>query len=63
MAAPTYYLKPNVLAEPLIGGRYAWTHLIPPVNAGMNIVDRHLGIMKSFIQAPRCTSPRSRIRR
>lgn len=52
MAAPTYYLKPNVLAEPLIGGWYAWTHLVSPVNAGMNIVDRHLGIMKSFVQAP-----------
>lgn len=52
MTQETYYLKPNVLAEPLIGGWYAWTHLIPPVNAGMNIVDRHLSIMRSFVQAP-----------
>jgi L-ascorbate metabolism protein UlaG (beta-lactamase superfamily) len=47
-----HYLKPNVLAEPLIGGWYAWTHLIPPANAGMNVVDRHLKIMRSFVQAP-----------
>ncbi|MDP9121077.1 MAG: MBL fold metallo-hydrolase [Acidobacteriota bacterium] len=46
------YLKPNVLTEPLVCNWYAWTHLIPPVPAGMNIVDRHLSIMKSFIQAP-----------
>lgn len=47
-----FYLKPNVLAEPLIGGWYAWTHLIPPVPAGMNIVERHLKILNSFIKAP-----------
>jgi len=47
-----YFLKPNVLAEPLIGGWYAWTHLIAPATAGMNILDRHLNIMRSFIQAP-----------
>lgn len=46
------YLKPNVLAEPLVCNWYAWTHLIQPATAGRNIVDRHLSIMKSFIQAP-----------
>jgi L-ascorbate metabolism protein UlaG (beta-lactamase superfamily) len=46
------YLKPNVLAEPLVCNWYAWTHLIQPVTAGRNIVDRHLSIMKSFVQAP-----------
>jgi len=46
------YLKPNVLTEPLICNWYAWTHLIQPVTAGRNIVDRHLSIMKSFAQAP-----------
>src|SRR3954464_8649425 len=47
-----YFLKPNVLAEPLIGGWYAWTHLIAPATPCMNILDRHLNIMRSFIQAP-----------
>lgn len=46
------YLKPNVLAEPLVCGWYAWTHLIQPLTAGRNIVDRHLSIMKSFVQSP-----------
>jgi len=46
------YLKPNVLAEPLVCGWYAWTHLIQPATAGRNIVERHLSIMKSFVEAP-----------
>ena len=46
------YLKPNVLTEPLVCNWYAWTHLIQPATAGRNIVERHLTIMKSFIQTP-----------
>src|ERR1043166_9160402 len=46
------YLKSNVLTEPLVSNWYAWTHLIPPVQAGMNVMDRHLSVMKSFVQAP-----------
>jgi len=46
------YLKPNVVAEPLVCGWYAWTHLIQPATAGHNIVERHQSIMKSFVQAP-----------
>jgi L-ascorbate metabolism protein UlaG (beta-lactamase superfamily) len=46
------YLRPNVLAEPLVCQWYAWTHLIQPATAGCNIVNRHLSIMKSFVQAP-----------
>ena len=41
-----------MLAEPLICNWYAWTHLIQPVTAGINIVDRHLTIMRSFVQNP-----------
>ena len=46
------FLKPNVLAEPLVCNWYAWTHLIQPLTAGRNIVDRHLTIMRSFVQNP-----------
>lgn len=46
------YLRPNILAEPLICNWYAWTHLVQPITAGCNIVDRHLNIMRSFVQAP-----------
>ena len=46
------YLKPNAVIEPLIDLWYAWSHLISPATAAMNIVSRHLVIMDSFISAP-----------
>jgi L-ascorbate metabolism protein UlaG (beta-lactamase superfamily) len=46
------YLKPNVVLEPLIDRWYAWSHLISPATAAMNIAGRHLKIMNSFIQSP-----------
>ena len=46
------YLRPNVVAEPLIDHWYAWSHLIPPATAAMNIVGRHLKIMESYVKAP-----------
>src|SRR5580692_1938813 len=48
----SFYLKPNVVIEPLVGRWYAWPHLISPATAAMNIVGRHLKIMNSYIQAP-----------
>jgi L-ascorbate metabolism protein UlaG (beta-lactamase superfamily) len=47
-----YYLKPTVKVEPLIWQWYAWSHLISPATAACNIVNRHLKIMQSFIEAP-----------
>jgi L-ascorbate metabolism protein UlaG (beta-lactamase superfamily) len=46
------YLKPNVVVEPLFGGWYAWTHLISPATAAMNVAGRHMSIMQSYAQAP-----------
>src|SRR5258708_19990265 len=46
------YLRPNVVLEPLIDKWYAWSHLISPATAAMNIVGRHLTIMESFLLAP-----------
>ena len=46
------YLKPNVVMEPLYQQWYAWPHLISPATAAMNVVDRHLKIMNSYIQSP-----------
>lgn len=46
------YLKPNVVFEPLVDQWYAWSHLISPATAAMNIVGRHLKIMESFLLAP-----------
>ncbi len=46
------YLLPNVILEPLFDRWYAWSHLISPATAAMNITGRHLKIMNSYIQAP-----------
>jgi L-ascorbate metabolism protein UlaG (beta-lactamase superfamily) len=47
------YLKPNVALEALIDRWYAWSHLISPATAVMNIKDRHLKIMDSYVQNPK----------
>ncbi|HVI44934.1 MAG TPA: MBL fold metallo-hydrolase [Chitinophaga sp.] len=47
-----WFLKPNVIIEPLIERWYAWSHLISPATAAMNITGRHLKIMNSYIQSP-----------
>src|ERR1044072_6807327 len=46
-----WYLKPNVVIEPLMERWYAWAHLISPATAAMNIVGWHLKIMNSYIQS------------
>ncbi|HSU49338.1 MAG TPA: MBL fold metallo-hydrolase [Segetibacter sp.] len=46
------YLKPNVVFEPLVDNWYAWSHLISPATAAMNIVGRHLTIIDSYLSAP-----------
>jgi L-ascorbate metabolism protein UlaG (beta-lactamase superfamily) len=48
----SYYLKPNVMVEPLVDGWYAWAHLIPPATAARNLTERHLRIMDSYIESP-----------
>jgi L-ascorbate metabolism protein UlaG (beta-lactamase superfamily) len=52
MSSRTYYLKSNVVAEPLIDGWYAWAHLIPPATLSRNVTERHLKILESYIDAP-----------
>ena len=47
-----YYVKPNVMAEPLVDGWYAWAHLIPPATAARNLTERHIRIMDSYIESP-----------
>jgi hypothetical protein len=47
----SWYLKPNVVIEPLVERWYAWAHLISPATAAMNIAGRHLKIMNSYIQS------------
>jgi len=52
MSGQKFYLKPNVVIEPLIDRWYAWAHLVSPATAAMNIVERHLKIMESYVSAP-----------
>ena len=47
-----WYLKPNLVLEPLFDRWYAWSHLISPATSAMNIVNRHLKILNSYIQSP-----------
>lgn len=56
MSAEKLFLKPNVVVEPLVDHWYAWSHLIPPATAAMNIVGRHLKIMESYVKAPQVHS-------
>jgi L-ascorbate metabolism protein UlaG (beta-lactamase superfamily) len=46
------YLRQNVQVEPLVERWYAWSHLISPATAAMNVVDRHLSIMESYVKNP-----------
>ena len=46
------YLRQNVVVEPLVDQWYAWTHLVSPATAAMNIVERHLKIMESYVNSP-----------
>ena len=47
------YLKQNVAIEALMDRWYAWSHLVSPATAAMNIKDRHLKIMESYIKNPK----------
>ena len=48
-----FYLKQNVVIEPLVDQWYAWAHLISPATAAKNIEGRHLKILNSFIKSPK----------
>jgi L-ascorbate metabolism protein UlaG (beta-lactamase superfamily) len=45
-------LGSGVVVEPLIDQWYAWPQLLSPVQAAMNLVERHLKIMDSYVKAP-----------
>lgn len=47
-----YFLKPNVIAEPLVNEWYAQPFLISPATAALTIAFSHLKIMASYINNP-----------
>jgi len=46
------YLKQNIQVEPLVNGWYAWVHLLSPVTNALNLAERYLNIMDSYISSP-----------
>lgn len=48
-----FYLRQNVQVEPLFNQWYAWTHLIAPQTAAMNIANSHVKKMQSYVAAPK----------
>jgi len=47
-----YYLKPNIIAEPLVNQWYAHPFLISPTTAAMIVAFLHLRILSSYINNP-----------
>lgn len=45
-------LRRDVIVEPIWDDWYAWSFLIPPIQAGMYVNGRHLPLMESFVAAP-----------
>jgi L-ascorbate metabolism protein UlaG (beta-lactamase superfamily) len=46
------YLRQDIIAQPLVLRWQAWPQLLFPPTAALNVVGRHLKIMRSFVQAP-----------
>jgi len=46
------YLKPDVIAEPLINQWYAWIYLVSPATAARYLTQSQFKVMQSFIDAP-----------
>ena len=50
MAADLLYLKEDAYFEPLINHWFAWSYLVPPVQAARYIATRHKRTMMSFVK-------------
>lgn len=48
----SFFLKPNVVAEPLINNWYAWPFLIAPHTAAMVLKNKQLKILESYLANP-----------
>ncbi len=46
------YLKQNIQVEPLFNHWYVWIHLIPPATAALNLSERYLPVMTSYVHSP-----------
>jgi L-ascorbate metabolism protein UlaG (beta-lactamase superfamily) len=46
------YLRESVQIEPLFNRWHAWILLVPPATAALNLLDRYLKIMQSYLNSP-----------
>ncbi|WP_264530517.1 MBL fold metallo-hydrolase [Flavobacterium sp. N502540] len=46
------YLRQNIQIEPLVNKWFAWVHLISPATAALNLFDRYVRIMDSYVEYP-----------
>ncbi len=49
---PSLYLKNNVKFEPTVFRWPAWPQIIPPATAGLNLKNRYLKILESYLEDP-----------
>ena len=52
MSLSQYFLRPDVVVEPLVSRWYAWAHMVSPATACLNVAYRYLPLMESFVSAP-----------
>lgn len=52
MQQGSFYLRSNVVVEPLFNQWYAWWHLISPMTAPLYVAQQHVKIMRSFVAQP-----------
>ncbi|WP_347252120.1 MBL fold metallo-hydrolase [Legionella sp.] len=52
MPNQNYYLRQNVVAEPLVNLWYAWSYIISPATAAMVFTQTHMKIMESYLKSP-----------
>jgi L-ascorbate metabolism protein UlaG (beta-lactamase superfamily) len=50
--AEVLYLKESVQIEPLFNRWHAWILMVPPATAALNLSDRYLKIMQSYVNSP-----------
>ena len=47
------YIRPNLAVEGLVDQFYAWTHLVPPATAAMNLANLLVPLMDSYVAQPK----------
>jgi hypothetical protein len=46
------YLRSQAMIEPLVDRFYAWTHIVAPIQAAMNLADFQVPLLESYRPNP-----------